>query len=59
MMKSAFDSEKEYELTELGRQFVSYAMNEMVTRIAATASSSGSAPDAEPSADPSVPNPLP
>lgn len=32
--KSAFDGEKEYELTELGQQFVHYTMNEIVPRIA-------------------------
>ncbi len=32
-MKSAFDGEDQYELTELGRQFVHYTMNEVVTRI--------------------------
>lgn len=32
-MKSAFDDEDEYELTELGTQFVHYAMNEVVPRI--------------------------
>jgi len=31
--KSAFDDEKEYELTELGQQFVHYTMNEIVPRI--------------------------
>ena len=33
-MKSAFDDEEQYVLTELGRQFVHYAMNELVPRIA-------------------------
>ena len=32
-MKSAFDDEKEYELTDLGRQFVHYTMNEIVPKI--------------------------
>jgi len=32
-VKSAFDNEEEYVLTELGRQFVHYAMNEIVPRI--------------------------
>lgn len=32
---SAFDDDKEYELTELGKQFVHYTMNEIVPRIAA------------------------
>lgn len=30
---SAFDDDKQYELTELGRQFVHYTMNEMVPKI--------------------------
>lgn len=33
VMKSAFDSEESYELTELGKQFVHYTMNEVVTRL--------------------------
>lgn len=33
VMKSAFDDSEEYELTELGRQFVHYTMNEVVPRI--------------------------
>lgn len=32
-MKSAFDDEELYELTELGQQFVHYAMNELTARI--------------------------
>ena len=32
-MKSAFDDQDGYELTELGQQFVHYTMNELVTRI--------------------------
>jgi hypothetical protein len=32
-MKSAFDDSDRYELTELGRQFVHYTMNEVVPRI--------------------------
>ncbi len=32
-MKSAFDDREPYELTELGRQFVHYSMNEVVPRI--------------------------
>lgn len=32
-MKSAFDNSDPYELTELGRQFVHYTMNEVVKRI--------------------------
>lgn len=32
-MESAFDSEKGYELTELGKQFVHYAMTEITVRI--------------------------
>jgi len=33
-MKSAFDDAEHYELTELGKQFVHYAMNELAARIA-------------------------
>jgi hypothetical protein len=33
VMKSAFDDSEEYELTELGRQFVHYTMNDVVPRI--------------------------
>jgi len=33
-MKSAFDDQEPYELTELGRQFVHYTMEEVVPRIA-------------------------
>ena len=36
-MKSAFDDEEEYELTELGKQFVRYTMDEVMPRIAAPA----------------------
>ena len=36
-MKSAFDDEEEYELTELGTQFVRYTMDEVMPRIAAAA----------------------
>ena len=32
-MTSAFDDEKQYELTELGQQFVHYTMNEIVPKI--------------------------
>ena len=35
LMASAFDDEKEYELTELGKQFVHYTMNEIVPKIGA------------------------
>jgi hypothetical protein len=34
VMKSAFDDVEQYELTELGSQFVHYTMNEVVPRIA-------------------------
>lgn len=34
VLKSAFDEEELYELTELGRQFVHYAMTELTPRIA-------------------------
>lgn len=33
VMKSAFDDAEQYELTELGQQFVHYTMNEIVPRI--------------------------
>lgn len=33
VFKSAFDNEEEYELTELGKQFVHYTMNEVVRKI--------------------------
>lgn len=36
VMKSAFDDSEQYELTELGRQFVHYTMNEIVPRIGGT-----------------------
>jgi len=55
--KSAFDDEKEYELTELGRQFVSYAMNEMVSRIAQASEVPGTEPipsDPSPGASPTL-----
>lgn len=32
-MESAFEDTKPYVLTELGKQFVHYTMNEVVTRI--------------------------
>jgi hypothetical protein len=35
-MKSAFDTDEPYELTELGRQFVHYAMSEVVPRLGGT-----------------------
>ena len=31
--KSAFDDNESYELTELGKQFVHYTMNEVVTKL--------------------------
>lgn len=34
-LKSAFDEQEEYELTELGAQFVHYTMNELVARVGA------------------------
>jgi hypothetical protein len=40
-MKSAFDDEKQYVLTELGRWFVHYTMNEIVPKLSG---SSGAAP---------------
>jgi len=38
-VRSAFDDDKEYELTELGSQFVRYTMNEVVPRLEAPAES--------------------
>jgi hypothetical protein len=32
-MKSAFDNEEQYELTQLGQQFVHYAMTELPPKI--------------------------
>jgi hypothetical protein len=43
-MKSAFDDEEEYELTELGKQFVRYTMDEVMPRIAARASENTQTP---------------
>jgi hypothetical protein len=40
VMESAFEDSKPYVLTELGKQFVHYTMNEAVMRITATESSS-------------------
>jgi hypothetical protein len=37
LMKSAFDDDKEYELTELGKQFVRYTMENVMPRIGASA----------------------
>jgi hypothetical protein len=45
LMGSAFDDEKQYELTELGKQFVHYTMNEIVPRIGPASQSAGPAPD--------------
>jgi hypothetical protein len=39
VMASAFDDEKQYELTELGKQFVHYTMNEIVPRIGSSGNS--------------------
>ncbi len=36
VMTSAFDDDKEYELTELGKQFVHYTMDEIIPKIGAT-----------------------
>lgn len=35
VMKSAFDDREQYELTELGKQFVRYTMDELVTQLGA------------------------
>jgi len=42
-MKSAFDDEKPYELTERGKQFVHYTMTEIVPRLGASASTPANA----------------
>ena len=36
-MKSAFDNDEQYELTELGKQFVHYTMNELVSQVGQSA----------------------
>lgn len=41
-VKSAFDDDKQYELTGLGRWFVHYTMNELVARLADAAASESS-----------------
>lgn len=45
-LESAFEDTKPYVLTELGRQFVHYTMNEVVTRVSAGDHSDGSRPSA-------------
>ncbi len=45
-MKSAFDDQEPYELTELGRQFVHYAMTEPAIRIEGGSDATAGAPDA-------------
>ena len=47
VMASAFDDDKQYELTELGQQFVHYTMNEIVPRIGATSTSPPESPAAD------------
>jgi hypothetical protein len=42
LMKSAFDDDKEYELTELGKQFVRYTMENVMPRIGAPANTGNS-----------------
>ena len=46
-MTSAFDDEKDYVLTELGKQFVHYAMNELTPRIEFRGFDENTASDAE------------
>lgn len=55
VMTSAFDDEKQYELTEIGKQFVHYTMNEIVPRIAAAGHSGGSQGESTDSADSTTP----
>jgi hypothetical protein len=35
-MKSAFDDKDQYELTELGKQFVHYVLNDIIPRLEST-----------------------
>lgn len=42
VMESAFEASKPYELTELGKQFVHYSMNEVVPRVSESAESKAS-----------------
>jgi hypothetical protein len=51
-LTSAFDDEKQYELTELGKQFVHYTMNEIVPRIGAAGQTSEGSTHAAPEANP-------
>ncbi len=44
VMKSAFDDKEPYELTELGKQFVHYTMNEIVPRVGEGVPASGPPP---------------
>ncbi len=44
VMKSPFDDKEPYELTELGKQFVHYTMNEIVPRVGAGGPPSGAPP---------------
>lgn len=53
-LTSAFDDEKQYELTELGKQFVHYTMNEIVPRIASAGASAGAPPKTETTTAPPV-----
>jgi hypothetical protein len=50
-LTSAFDDQKQYELTELGKQFVHYTMNEIVPRIAAAADGASTQTASEPNRD--------
>lgn len=47
VLASAFDDEKQYELTELGKQFVHYTMNEIVPRIAGAKAAAAEGPHGE------------
>ena len=44
-MKSAFDREEMYELTELGQQFVHYAMTDLPIKIEFKSSAPGTNPE--------------
>jgi hypothetical protein len=45
-LKSAFDDQEQYELTQLGQQFVHYAMTELPLKLAFTASEPEATPEA-------------
>jgi hypothetical protein len=44
-LTSAFEDQKEYELTQLGNWFVHYTMNEVVPRLQSDPAAGGSVPE--------------